>query len=310
MSRLEKKCFIASSAFHGLLFAILLFGAAFLVPANKVEPVHPLTVYSEGDVTDALSSGGDSSLKAAPSPAPQVEKPQPAPPTPPAPQPDPPKVEKIKPVEPPKHSDPVKPEPPKKLTAKDLEPISHIDKTKPADSKKSKLDPESLKPIVRKPSDKKAKAQKDQDDAADREYKAMAAARQKAAAEFNKTFKSLSKNMSSSTLVQTTSGTGINGGGPAAANYRDLVFSRYYNAWNPPADTDDTREVMVSITISRDGNVLNARIVKRSGNAALDRSIQNVIENVTVIAPFPPGATEPERVFKIIFTLEAKRAIG
>jgi colicin import membrane protein len=300
MNRLEKKCFIVSSALHGLLFAVVVFGSAFLVPSEKVIPVHPITVYSADMVTDALSSGGNPNVTVAPAPAPPAPQPAPPQPTPPPPQPDPPKA--VKPIEPPKHhEEAVKPiEPPKRLSQNDLAPITKPDKTK------SKLDPESLKPSVRKANDK-VKPPKEQDDTAEREYKAAVAARQKAAAEFGKAFKTLSKNMSSSTVVEMP---GPGGGGPVSANYRDLLFSKYYNAWNPPPGVDGFRDVLVSITIARDGSVLSARIIKHSGNAAIDKSVQNALDSVTFIEPFPAGSKEPERPFKIIFNPEAKRAIG
>jgi TonB family protein len=302
MSRLEKKCFIVSATLHGLLFGVVVFGSAFLVPSEKIAPVTPIKVYDASMVTDALNStGGNPNVMVAPAPVPQIEQPQPTPPRipqPTPPKPQPPKVERVEPPEPVK---PVRHH--EILPEKDLKPVTKIDKIKPA----PKLDPTMFKPVVRKASDKKVKPPKEQDETADREFKAMAAARKKAAAEFKNSLTSLSKNMSASTLVDVTYGPG---GGPVSANYRDLVFSRYYSAWSPPVDTDDTREVPVSITISRDGNILSARILKRSGNIPLDNSIQNALENVTFIAPFPAGASEPERVFKIIFTLEAKRAIG
>jgi periplasmic protein TonB len=194
----------------------------------------------------------------------------------------------------------VKPVKHESLPEKDLTPVNKVDKTKP------KLEPDMFKPVVRKPSDKKVKPPKETEEA-DSNAKKYAENRRRIASELNKSLRNISDKSSSSTVVEMP---GPGGGGPVSANYRDLVFSRYYSAWNPPTDTDDTREVPVSITISRDGNILSARILKRSGNSALDNSIQNALENVSFIAPFPAGANEPERVFKIIFTLEAKRAIG
>lgn len=298
MSRLEKKCFIVSATLHGLLLGVVVFGSAFLVPSEKIVPVHPIKVYDASLVTDALTStGGNPNVTVAPAPAPpQIEKPEPTPlPVAPKPQPEPPKVERVKP-------EPVKPvKNHEKLPEKDLEPVTKLDKNKP------KLDADMFKPVVRKPSDKKVKPPKETEEA-DSNAKKYAENRRRIASELNKSLRNISDKTSSSTLVEVSHGPG--GDGPVSANYRDLVFSKYYSAWSPPVDTDDTREVPVSITISRDGNILSARILKRSGNTPLDNSIQNALENVTFIAPFPAGASEPERVFKIIFTLEAKRAIG
>ena len=57
MTRLEKKCFIAASGTHALLFLILLVGPAFFVARDKVEPAHIITLVA-GPVVDAPSSGG------------------------------------------------------------------------------------------------------------------------------------------------------------------------------------------------------------------------------------------------------------
>jgi TonB family protein len=95
-------------------------------------------------------------------------------------------------------------------------------------------------------------------------------------------------------------------------NYRDLIASKYYNAWSAPADLDDatTPVVIVSVTISRNGDVINYHVIKSSGNAAMDRSIQNVLQTVTFIEPFPASSHDQERTVTIRFNLHTKRATG
>src|SRR4051794_24011258 len=81
MNRLEKKCFIASAAVHGLLCGIVLFGSAFFVRKEQVDRTfHQITVYDSSMVTDAMTQGSNpKALPAAANPAPQPPAPQPQP---------------------------------------------------------------------------------------------------------------------------------------------------------------------------------------------------------------------------------------
>jgi len=68
--------------------------------------------------------------------------------------------------------------------------------------------------------------------------------------------------------------------------------------------------VEVTVTVARAGEVLSARLLKPSGNAAMNRVVQRVLERVTFIAPFPEGAKDAQRTFNIIFELKPKKVIG
>jgi TonB family protein len=303
MNRLEKKCFITSAAVHGLLFgAVIIFGSGFFVRKEKAERVpHLLTAYDPRMVTDALTMGGNPNVL-----------PQPADPTPkpPAPQPEPPKAETKPQVEEPK-PEPKRTETPKpeRLTSKDAEPVTKNPKVK--DTPKPRLDDLSLKPVVR-PNKNTSKPRKDDSDEKKAETEARNhanAVRKANIAKFNNAINSLSTGLSSRTPVVIESGPG--GSAFSAVNYDDLIASKYYNAWVAPNGvSDSTPSVLVTITVTRDGTVMSGRILKGSGNAALDRSIQNVLNNVTFIEPFPEGAKDQQRTFKISFNLEAKRQLG
>jgi TonB family protein len=305
MNRLNKKCYIASAAFHSLLLGIFLFGSAFLTHEEKVNNTVVLKAFDPNLVTDALESkGGNLNVAVAPSTPEPPPVAQPVPVTPPAPppqpKPEPKHVEVPKPVDPPK----VKP-----LTQKDLEPIN---KTKPVkDTPKVKppkivINPDELKTIKRTVSKQPVKDTA-QADAKVREQAAKDAKRRADA--FGQLVKNIDKNTTSRTPVAIFDGPG--GGGPLSAAYKDLVASTYTSAWAPPADlSDDTATVIASITIASDGRVINGRITKRSGNAAMDRSIQNTLDNVTYIQPFPQGSTDRERTYSISFNLQAKRSFG
>src|SRR6266487_6156593 len=58
MTRLQKKCFLASAALHGLLLLIILFGAAFLGPSKEKPLPNRLNVIPWRLLDDALSGGG------------------------------------------------------------------------------------------------------------------------------------------------------------------------------------------------------------------------------------------------------------
>ena len=104
---------------------------------------------------------------------------------------------------------------------------------------------------------------------------------------------------------------GVGGGGPSYANYAQVVKSIYTHAWIAPNGVDDDEATAkVSITIARDGTVISARLIRTSGNAAVDRSVQATLDRVTFIAPFPEGAKESERTYKINFNLKAKQLLG
>jgi TonB family protein len=292
MNRLQKKCFIVSVSLHGLLLGVFLFGSAFFVSDEKPDNTRILHMISGKLVDDALSSGGNPDVQPVaqppPAPPPLVE------PKPPEPKPKPapekaelPKIErpKIEPV----HKTFTLPE----KTKKPVKPVDTEENTK----RESKLDPKELKLVKRNNSEAKAK------DTAEAKARAVAEARRRARA-VNQVLNTWGKNLSPSTKVDI----GGPGGELFATNYRDAVRSIYTAAWSPPDGfTDDTATVTATVTIARDGKVINAHIIDRSGNSIMDRSIERTLENVTFIAPFPEGAKDQERTFTIEFNLKAKR---
>jgi electron transfer flavoprotein beta subunit len=67
---------------------------------------------------------------------------------------------------------------------------------------------------------------------------------------------------------------------------------------------------VVTVTIERGGRVVTSQLITPSGNAALDRIVRRVLDQVTFIRPFPEGAKDSERTFTIGFELRPKRANG
>ena len=291
MSRLEKKCLIATAGLHLLLVLVVLFGAAFFVSHPKPDDTQVLNVIPANLIDAAFNSG----VKNAPPPAPAPPQPirQPTPPEPV------PKPEPVKPPDP----EPVKPAPTfVDKMAKLFEPKPKPDAEDPIEPKpqphKIKVD---LTPVKRA-TPKVTADPSEADDA-----RAAKAAAQKRAAAFAKALTSIAKNASSATAVDTMPGTGS----VSYANYASAIKSIYEQAWTPPDDTaSDDAIAKVSVTISRDGAVISSRILNPSGDASVDRSVQRTLDRVTFVAPFPDGAKEKERTFIINFNLKAKRMLG
>ena len=100
-------------------------------------------------------------------------------------------------------------------------------------------------------------------------------------------------------------------GGPAYANYGQAIKSLFDQAWYdaPTEIADNSLTTEVRVVISRDGTVV-ARIVRRSGNIVLDKSVERAMLRVRTVPPFPEGAKDIERIYQIKYNLEAKRHTG
>jgi TonB family protein len=277
MNRLQKKCVVASVSLHGLLAAVLLFGPAFLASRDQAVDMAVLDVIPATLVDAAFSRGGTPNVKPPP-PAPLV-KPEPTPPAPtpqPKPRPQPPVTRPTPP--------PPKPEP---------EPV--------VPDKPAKRLPNINTDLVTRAADDPAKTRAD----------AEARERERAEAEARRRAFAGALNHITDIAASSTEVTIPGPGGQAYANYAQVVKSVYTHAWIVPADVnDDQATTTASVTIARDGTVLDARITRQSGNAAVDASVRRTLERVTFVAPFPVGATEAKRTFTIKFNLKAKRQLG
>jgi TonB family protein len=135
-------------------------------------------------------------------------------------------------------------------------------------------------------------------------------AKRQASKAIGKTVADLKKDLHSGSQVEIPN-PGVGGDGQATADFGDVLISKYFNAWSPPVDLDnDVPVVTVSVTIARDGSVMSAHIISPSGNKSLDRSIQNALDSVAFIAPFPPSWKEGQRTVKVKFNIELKRQTG
>lgn len=270
MNRLQKKCLVAASGFHLLLVVILVVGPAFLSRNDPVDDL-PLLEFIPVITTDEQVSGGGSP-KATPSP-PQVQPPKPQP-QPPKPTPQTPKSQPVATVEPPKVRTPEPTPVPKKQAPKiSLTPVTR--------SQNTKATPKRQTPT--------------REDAQQRE-------------QLNASLNALRQNLSSSTEIELP---GPGGGGVPYANFEQAVKKIYTDAWIvPDGVTDNQATVIAQVTIARDGAVVNARIIKSSGNALADRSVQATLDRVRDAVPLPPGTKENQRTLTIEFNVKAKQLLG
>ena len=291
MNRLQKKCLMGSMALHALLCAILVVGPAFLSSKQKEFNLPILEVVPD-KLTDAPAYGGGNP-NAKPPPASQT---QPAPlpaPKPPEPEVKQPKSESKPPPEP---KPAIKPEP-------ELEraEIKH-EKPKPQIKVETK--------IIRRPTDKTPDKtpKKSEEEDAKAQARAEADARRRTAQQILAKLNGASErleSLSSSTKIEP-----LGPGGEAFANYGQAVRSIYERRWLKPAQIEETAVVKTTILIARNGRVLSARVTGPSGNPAVDKSVRKVLDEVTMLPPFPEGSTDQTRTFDIDFELKPNRMAG
>jgi TonB family protein len=285
MNRLHKKCAIASTGLHLLLILVLFVGPGFLAPKTKA-PDMPLLNFVPFETVDDLVSGGGNpnahSPPAQPNARPEAVEPAPPPPAPEA-KPEP----KVKEPD---------PEPEVKNTEAAMEPA-------PAPKKKK---PEiSLKPVVRNTGESKKKAA---DQPASRQEKEYADYRNRLSRALGSTAGGIPGSISKGAEPGLP---GPGGGGVPYANFLQAVKTVYTRAWElPEGVTDDDATVETEIRIARDGDVISAKITRRSGNSAVDESVRATLQRVRYAAPLPKTAKEDERTVTISFNVRAKKAYG
>lgn len=281
MTRLQKKCLIAAAGTHFLL-VVAVFCTGFFKPTPKVDDSQVLDVIPDKAIDQALQSG--------------VRNAQPPPPTPPTPTPPPPQPQQEPPkpvVEPPK---PVEPTPPPKpeepVVTKPEEPIEPKPKPQP-----HKVEV-NLKPIVRKTTTETDNSQNEAKEIARREKERRD--------RINRIVHNIQSHSSSSTTIEMPEGTST----VAYANYAVIVRTVYTQAWNLPSTAaSDESNVKASVTIARDGHVIESHIVEKCGDSTVDRSVQDTLDRVSQIRPFPDDSTDKERTYIINFNLKAKRGL-
>jgi TonB family protein len=287
MTRLQKKCAYASVGTHLLLIGVLFVGPGFLSPNRPTQDIPPIDFIPFKTVDAMISGGGNPNAK--PPPAAPIQAPL-TPPAPAAPAPAP--APKPAPVE-------TKPQP-REIAKPDPAPQPKDDAESLEIGKSRKHRVEVSTTLIKRnktngtSNSSSASAQRAQD----------AKARERAAAAIGQTLAGIQGNLSGSTDIELN---GPGGGGVPYANFLQAVKKIYSAAWVvPDGVADDSATTAVSVTIARDGRVVSAKIVNRSGNAAVDSSVQMTLDRVRYAAPLPDDASENQRTVTINFNVKAK----
>jgi TonB family protein len=301
MSRLEKKCFIGSAAFHGLLLGAFVFGAAFL--PSKPQEKFPPVITIDARMTDRLvASGGNPNGNPNPPPPKQIEQPKPAP----APPADPPKVVKAP------ESEPKREEPKKEVVKKEL--AKPVDPPKKQEKKelvqKDQPKPAISTKVVKRTNDlvklQQELAQKARQEKAEREYQeAVTRAneqRRQIAKAIGGVVGDVSKNLSRTMVAEP-----IGPGGAAYANYTSFIIQKYQNAVNAAhPQSDENVNAIIRIVVARDGTVRSSQWVRRTANSLLDKAVDRAMDSVRSLPEFPPESKDSERSFNITIAFEKR----
>jgi TolA protein len=134
---------------------------------------------------------------------------------------------------------------------------------------------------------------------------------QKLASEISSAFSELNSTVGSTASAEHDVAMLGEGGGEAFVNYRTAVFNAYYHAWRTPDQTTHSHAVVdAKIVVLRDGTVTSSEFVSKSGDSAVDRSVQRALDAVSHLPAFPAATQDVERTFIIRFDLEAKQEAG
>jgi colicin import membrane protein len=91
----------------------------------------------------------------------------------------------------------------------------------------------------------------------------------------------------------------------ALAQYIPIIKQKVSRNWNRPTSLRNNIEAHVNVRLSQAGEVISARIVKSSGDAVFDRSVENAVLKASPL-PIPQarGVNEEFRNLKLIFRPE------
>ncbi len=277
MSRLQKKCFLASTGVHLLLVLILFVGPGFLSKPTRQDDVRTLTMISPDILTDSqFYNNGE---------APRASARQPPVPASPAPA-------------------------PKADNAPAPEPVSETRSSRRTEAVELKEHTPRLPDVsltkVTRPTSSKQTSTTSTDDS---RQKQAAEANRRAQAALSQALREMREGVSGVSKVSDFNGS--DGVGASYAPYSAWVKTVYENAWIIPADTtSDDAITRVSVTVASDGSILSSRIVNPSGDAQMDASVQRALDRVArngIGRPFPEGAKDKERTYIIPFNLKIKK---
>jgi periplasmic protein TonB len=280
MDRLQQKCVLASASAHVVLALTLVVGPAFVSLTSKPKPDNlEILPFIPARTVDALMMGGGSA----------TAQPPPAPPAPTPPQQSPP--------------DPAPP------------PATAPERARVPDPTPPRPEP-SIDPRARKIETSSALVSRSGDSDAQKKAKADAQAREQARIAARNSAVAAALGQAASTIAKGSSSMAVEmpgpgGGGPTYANFLQAVKSIYANAWIvPDGAADDDATVTASVTIARNGDVVQHRVTRSSGNPAVDRSVQATLEAISHAVPLPEDSKDSQRTVTINFNVRTKRGFG
>lgn len=303
---LQRKCLTASAVTHGLLLLLVFIGSAF-VPQQKppidgpeFELVNiPLDLVEEPNVMSGNPNAGQPESAPAQKP-PSLIPPQPVVPKPEVPvkQPDPIKKPEPKPEPEKVTKQPVKPAPdPEAFDLTKAKTIKTPLKPEKVEKPDAKFDFSQAKRQVIKSAPDNSKAAVPDTRSAEREAQL---------AKVNQALEGARKALANTGQRVGLSYSDIIGpGGKAQMSYDRAVaeiFEREFQLRPLPSRGNDP-VVMVEVTVRRDGTA-TGHIVKRSGRAQLDRTVQDVLKSVKKVMPFPAEFKSETRTIRINFNLD------
>jgi TonB family protein len=303
MNRVQKRCFVASVTLHGMLLALVLFGSAFFSSRAKQDEDLPVLTFIPDMAGDSAFVGGGSRSAVPPTLARSNPSPPPTPAVAPA------RVERTEPT-PPLRTERRAPEPapapaPRDRTVRAETAVAD----KPA-KPRFELPKTALQAVEKKPTSARSNTRPPpsrETTTANTDTTQDMAARGRLASTLRNSLARINAGVSGSTTVESP---GEGTGGPSYAPYAAIVKAIYTEAWQPPADLQDEQATTdAEIEVARDGTVISAHITRPSGDARMDRSIQETLNRVKSIKEFPPSWKEQRRTFQIRFNLQAKEQL-
>ena len=87
--------------------------------------------------------------------------------------------------------------------------------------------------------------------------------------------------------------------------YYNLIWQRIQNSWVLPEEVlrgEKDLETIIAIRIARDGQIVDIRSEKKSGNLYLDKSALPAIKKANPLCPLPPGFQEDKFNVGVRFT--------
>lgn len=286
MNRNQKKCLAQSTLIHALVLGGL-FSSLVIQPIPEPPKPMPLQLASASRVEALLAAQSKPADTIPPQPEPKPEPPAQEKVVQPEPKPQPKPKQQAKPkVEQPKAKQETKPKP--KAEAKP--------QPKPTPKPEKKVIKPNLERVTRSNPLTEVKTEKPVTPQPDPSAQFKNTVQQK--------LNSIRQNLSATSTIQAPS----NVGSPVdSERYARWVRESYENAWNrPDAAQRDNSTVKVRVLVKRDGSIISATIISKSGDPLLDQSIQRALDLVKKLPRFPDGIQEPQMEFTINFNLKSR----